>query len=249
MASETITLNEDLQRLLSRLEHTLAKASGRGRRDPEVPGAEAEDVFVLVLGAMGTLVRRTRTSRKLNMHDLQLRLAGAEAAVTGLTSVHPAVGPAQLTESETALLDRVGFREQAPDERGEVGAFERSRIDFEVFLRDSLTLEQAGRLLRLSPGRLRQRLGPRSRTLYGFKEGRSWRIPRFQMDRRGRLVHGITKVIPSIREHAHPLAVATWFLTPHPDLVASGKEQPATPLAWLSAGLAPEVVAELAREI
>jgi len=83
----------------------------------------------------------------------------------------------------------------------------------------------------------------------GTVVSRTWRIPRFQVSRQGRLLRGIETVMPCIRPCAHPLAVARWFTSPHQDLVAGGEEMPVTPLAWLSAGRDPVTVAELAREI
>ncbi len=252
MVTGTVQLSGDLKRALGKLEHALMKAAEReepvwAQLTQGLPGTDGDEVFVLVMGSLGTVVSRARmTGRKPSLRDLKLRLAGAEAAVTGI-SANPLVEQgAQLTANEASLLDRLGFPEHDPDE---VGANERTCIDFEVFLCDCLTLEQAGELLHLSTGRLRQRLGPRARTLYGFKEGRSWRIPRFQVDRRGNLVRGIDKVIPRIRPEAHPLAVARWFTIPHQDLVVGGEEDPVTPLAWLAAGRNPGTVADLAQEI
>ena len=252
MVAGTVQLSADLRRALGNLEQMLAKAAMQ--EEPAwvkltrgLPGVAGDDVFVLVMGSLGTVVSRTRlTGRKLSLHDLKLRLAGAEAAVESASAIPLAGQRAQLTEPESALLDRLGFPEQDP---GEVGASERTRIDFELFVRDSLTLEQAGKLLHLSTGRLRQRLGPRVRTLFGFKEGRAWRIPRFQVNRQGQLLRGIETVMPCVRPGAHPLAVARWFTSPHQDLVAGGEEMPVTPLAWLSAGRDPVAVAALAREI
>jgi len=252
MVTGTVQLSDDLRRVLGKLERTLAKAArqeepGWLQLTRGLPGIDGDEVFVLVLGSQGTVVSRTRmTGRKLSLRDLKLRLAGAEAAVRRVADTSLGDRGAQLAGNEASLLDSLGFPEPDP---GEVGANERTRIDFDLFLRDSLTLEQAGKRLHLSTGRLRQRLGPRSRTLYGFKEGRAWRIPRFQLDRRGHLVRGIDQVVPRIRPDAHPLAVARWFSFPHQDLVVGAGEDPVSPLAWLAAGGNPGTVAELAQEI
>ena len=42
-------------------------------------------------------------------------------------------------------------------------------------------------------------------------EGRGWRIPRFQFQRRGQLVRNIDKVGPHIRADARPLAARTRY--------------------------------------
>ena len=140
----------------------------------------------------------------------------------------------------------VGF---ADEDAGVPGALERSRIEYELLLRESLTLAAAAKALRVNPSRLRQRLTARPRTLFGIKEGRAWRLPKFQFEARGRLVRGIEKVIPRIRPDAHPLAVQSWFLAPHQDLVMGPDEQPVSPREWLRAAKPPDVVADLAAEI
>lgn len=252
MVIGTVRLSVDLKRALGSLERMLMKASeqkepGWMKLTQGLPGTGGDEVFVLVIGSSGTVLSRTKvTGRKPSLRELKLRLAGAEAAIKGVFDTSSARQGAQLTEREASLLDDLGFPEQDP---GEVGANERTRIDFELFLQDSLSLEQAGKMLHLSTGRLRQRLGPRVRTLYGFKEGRSWRIPRFQLDRRGQLVRGVDKVIPRIRPDAHPLAVARWFTSPHQDLVVGDEAEPVTPLAWLAAGRNPGMVVDLAQEV
>jgi hypothetical protein len=150
----------------------------------------------------------------------------------------------QVSGAEANMLDRLGFGEPAACE---VGARETTGVDFDLFVRESPTLEQAAKSLKLSSEILIHRL--KIRRLYGFKAGRIWRIPRFQWDRKGQLVPGIDKVFPHIRADAHPLAIARWFTSPHPDLVADGEEGPVTPLAWLAAGKSPGTVADLAQEI
>ena len=252
MPAGTAQLNEDLRRALGKLERMLLKMAEHGAPAwaellHGLPGMGGDEVFVVVMGPFGAVVSRTRAmGLKTSLRDLKLRLAGAEAAVLGASEPILASRSAQLAGSEASLLEDLGFLEQDPNE---VGANERTRIDYELLLMDSLTLEQAGELLHLSTGRLRQRLGPGERTIFGFKDGRSWRIPRFQMDRRGRFVRGLDQVSPHLRPDAHPLAVARWFSSPHQDLVVGRAEVPVSPLAWLSAGRDPGAVAELIQEV
>jgi excisionase family DNA binding protein len=217
----------------------LAKIIGRraGR-------AEQDQVTVVVLGPHEGLVSRLNLrGRKVSSRELRLRLAGAELAVDGLVMDPPAARVPQLAAGEAALLDEAGLPEQASG----VGALERSRIELEALLHESLTIAEAARFLQVSTGRLRQRLA--RRTLYGVKEGRSWRLPRFQLDQRGKLVRGIDKVLPYVRPDAHPLAVSLWFTSPHQDLVIGDDEAQASPRQWLRAGRPPEAVARLADEI
>jgi hypothetical protein len=248
MATGTVRLEEETRQAIRR-------AFGRVRVQAQpvqvelpkgaAPADGRDDVLVLVLGPQGGVVsRRSLRGRKLDLRELGLRLFGAEVAVEGLAE-EAAVQSPPLTEAEASLLDQAGFVESENDRPG---AFERSRIEFELLVSQSLTLEKAAKILAVNPSRLRQRLA--LRTLYGIKEGRSWRLPTFQFDaRRKKLVRGIDKVVPQIRPDAHPLAVASWFSAPHQDLVTGDEDEPVSPLRWLAAGGSVETVAQLATEI
>ena len=187
--------------------------------------------------------RPTARGRATTVRDVR---RWVEAAVDGLAADSDLPMAAGLSVAEASMLDEAGLPETRPDE---AGALERSRVEYELLLRDSLTLEKAAKDLGVSTSRLRQRLSTEVRSLYGIKEGRGWRIPRFQFQKRGQLVRNIDKVVPHIRAGAHPLAVKTWFLTPHADLPVGDDDEPATPLAWLAAGRPADVVAGLAEEI
>ena len=206
----------------------------------------ADEVLVLVVSKIGTLVRSMKVhGRVLDARELRLRLAGAETAVDEIVRVPRRGAEPQLTTAEASMLDEAGLpegRRHVPD------ALERARIELGALVRESLTIDEAAKALGVSTSRLRQRLSPRRRTLYGIREGRSWRIPRFQFESRNKLVRGIDLVLPHVRSDAHPLAVKNWFTTPHQDLVADDDER-VTPNAWLSAGRPADIVAELAEEI
>jgi hypothetical protein len=231
MAKETVRLEQQTERAVRR-----ALAKGPARPD---------EVVVLVLSAHGGLVSRTIVrGRPVDMRELELRLAGAEVAVEGLAK-ETSGAPPPLTQVEAGLLDDAGLVEGDP---ARPGALERSKIEFELLLKDSLTLEKAAKNLGVNASRLRQRLG--QRTLYGIKDGGSWRLPRFQFASKGKkLVRGIEKVLPKVPTGAHPLAVATWFSTPHQDLVLGEDDTPVTPLEWLESGNHPTPIAELLAEI
>jgi excisionase family DNA binding protein len=203
-----------------------------------------DEVLVLVVGPdAGVATRKSLRAKHLDTNTLELLLLGAEAAVDELAR-NPVAPSPPLTSAEAAVLDAAGLAEEVAGP----GEYERSTIAFALLLRQSLTIEKAAKALGVSTSRLRQRLS--EHTLYGIKEGRAWRIPRFQLDaKRKNLVHGIEKVLPSVKTDAHPLAVVSWFTSPHQDLVVGDEEAPVTPLQWLSAGRSPSVVAELATEI
>jgi hypothetical protein len=245
MGTQTLHLNDATS--LGVAEFSRATQTGpawlrfaKGRRP-----VDAGEVVVVVLSSNGGVVRRASThGRELDHHELLRWLVSAEAAVRGASDPPP--DAPQLTAGEAALLDSAGLPEGEP---GASNALERSGIEYELLLADSVTLEQAAKMLHVkTTSRLRQRLRPADRTLYGIKVGRSWRLPKFQFAR-GKLVRGIDQVFPHVRGDAHPLAVKAWFSTPHQDLVLGENEQRVTPLAWLTAGHPPDEVARLATEI
>lgn len=208
-------------------------------------GVRVDEVLVAVVSSEGAIVQRAEVrGRIVDLRELKLRLIGAGEAVEQLANEPQSTVP-PLTAAEDALLAESGLPEWRADTPG---ALERTRIALELLLRESLTLPEAAALLHLkTTSRLRQRLAVR--TLYGVRQGRSWRIPRFQLER-GRLVRGIDLVLPHVRVDAHPVAVRQWFTSPHQDLVVGDDEDgPVTPLAWLEAGYPPGKVAELAEEI
>jgi hypothetical protein len=208
------------------------------------PAVADGEVLVLVMCKTGALVGKTEVSGDPDLGSLRALFIGAEVAADRLARAAPAQLPA-LSSSESATLDKAGLVESARAS----DPLERTRIELELFLRESLSLTQAAHALRVSTGRLRQRLSPEVRTLYGVKVGRAWRVPRFQLGKRGALVRNLEKVLPHVSRSAHPLAVQRWFTSPHQDLVFAGDEQAVSPVGWLEAGLDPGVVAELASEI
>jgi hypothetical protein len=223
------------------------RVPSKGRTAEVRPGKAAEGVgenelVVLVLSSTGAIVRRTAVPGRPGVDALRAVLLGVDVAAERLATRSYLPAP-QLAAAEAELLDDAGFVEE--DEGND--PLERTRIELELLLRESPLLEDAAHELKVSTGRLRQRLG--ERTLYGIKVGRAWRIPRFQFAKKGRLVRNIDKVLPAVSPEAHPLSIVTWFTLPHQDLVVGKQEKPATPLAWLEAGLDPEAVVKLAAEI
>lgn len=206
-----------------------------------------DELVVLVLTRRQAIVSRQRgRAGGAEMRRLRLSLAAAEAAVDHVAGAGPLAVP-QLTDAEASLLDGAGFKAGDPDAPT---AMERARIELELLMAESMTLAEAAKALGVSAARLRQRLGPSERTLFGVKEGRSWRIPLFQFQKGGRkVIRGLERVLPRVRRDAHPLAVARWFMTPNPDLVVGEDERPVTPTQWLSAGRDADAVASLAEEI
>ncbi|HMJ13558.1 MAG TPA: hypothetical protein VK524_19195 [Polyangiaceae bacterium] len=251
MAESTVKLTGEEAKGVAALRRVAKKIPARARSvhvhlEEAAAGVEPGEVLVVVLSAAGALVGRPSVhGRAPDVKALRTLLMGADVAAERLTARAP-LPPPPLASGEAELLDEAGLVEK-PE-----GAYplERAGIELELLLRESLSLDQAARELKVSTGRLRQRLSPDVRTLYGVKVGgRAWRIPRFQFARKGRLVRNLNKVLPRFSAEAHPLSVYTWLTSPHQDLVVGKDEKSVTPIAWLEAGLEPEVVAKLATEV
>ncbi len=115
---------------------------------------------------------------------------------------------------------------------------------YESLVEDSLTVEETAARLRVTSGRVRQLLG--SSRLFGFKTGADWRIPSFQLLKRGGLVPGIDKVVMRLPKNVGLLPFYNWLTTPNPDLRTRDAEEGAvSPLDWLRMGESPDEVAAL----
>ena len=244
-----VQLTEAAMRELVEIGQAAEKAGTREAVEVRVPkgisvAGENEIVVMVFSRGEGLAYARQVPKGAPKTRDIILWMASAQQAIHELANQSENAPP--LTTAESMLLEKVGLVEADPKRPG---AFERSRIAFDIFLqRESWTLERAASVLEVTTSRLRQRLSSKNRTLYGIKDGRAWRIPKFQFVKR-KLVRGIEDVLPHVRPDAHPLAVRTWFTTPHQDLVVGEDERPITPIDWLSSGRPSDGVAALAEEI
>ena len=143
-----------------------------------------------------------------------------------------------LPEAERRMLERGGRK------KGDM--VEATARAYGELLASSLTANQAAKILGTTPGRVRQRLGGPRPTLYGFKVGSEWFLPRFQFTDRG-LVPGIDRVIAVFDPELHPLEVSRWLGFPEPDLEIGESDEPLSPLDWLRSGRPPKTVADLAK--
>jgi hypothetical protein len=218
----------------------------------------ADDVLIAVVDGKSIAVRtvkRPRRRRGARTPDALARdaarhlaeigivvddmLAGADAGVAGADV---------LTADEERVLTAGGF-DTAPLRADEDEALLRAALEYARLLSSSLTVERAAAVLGVNPSRIRQRLTRKPRSLYGIKDGKSWRIPKFQFAGK-KLVPGIGAVFEALSPALHPVAVHRWLTTPHPDLhVDSQEERPVAPLDWLRTGRSPQAVAELASGI
>jgi hypothetical protein len=97
--------------------------------------------------------------------------------------------------------------------------------------RESLTVEQAAKLLQVDGSRIRHRV--RDRALYGFKIGGGLRLPTWQFTHRD-AIPGLRAVLAALPADVHPLEVAGLMTTPDPDLAVA--DEPTSPRDWLIGG-------------
>ena len=172
----------------------------------------------------------------------------AEAVERVLPRRAPVDARHELTEDEQRFLEESGvdLAEFAPRDRGVYSQLAQTDADYAALLATALTVPDLASRLGVDTSRIRQRLA--RHTLYGVKDGVSWRIPLFQLDEAGQaLVPGLHRVAPHW-VGVHPVEVARWFTLPHVDL-ENADEQSMSPRDWLLTGGDPGVVATLAEEL
>lgn len=148
----------------------------------------------------------------------------------------------ELTAAELEVLEAEGLSERGVAVEPLIEGFgeELRQLD------EALDAEAAARKLGLSSSRVRQLLG--EHRLYGIKQGRDWRLPRWQFRSRGKgAVPGVEEVIEVMPRDLHPLSARGFMFTPQPELRLSGEAT--SPLDWLSSGGDTAPVAALAAEL
>jgi hypothetical protein len=145
----------------------------------------------------------------------------------------PDPSASRLTVSEESVLhDHGGITVPAGDESAVHRAVLRaSSSNLAAEARQSLTVEQAAKLLRVDGSRVRHRV--RDRTLYGFKIGGGLRLPIWQFNRRD-AIPGLRAILAALPADMHPLEVAGLMTTPDPDLAVA--DEPLSPRDWLLGG-------------
>jgi hypothetical protein len=208
------------------------------------------EVLIAVADTKGValkLVEVTAARTTEPLEELARRIAEIDLVAAELGPLtHPTASPPALTKEEESVL-RSGGLQPDPLVADERHLVYRATAEYADLLRDCYSVEQAARLLSVNGSRIRQRLTSTPRTLYGIKVGKSWRIPRFQFQKR-RLVPDIEAVVSRLAENLHPVAVSRWFTSPNSDLTVAD-ERPVSPLEWLQSGNPPQAVADLAAEL
>lgn len=99
--------------------------------------------------------------------------------------------------------------------------------------REAVTVAEAAAALGSSPGAIRDRI--RRRTLYGYRAGARWRLPRWQISHGAVLPH-LADVLTALPPDAHPMTVTGFMTTPSAEL--EGR----SPAQWLAEGGSPHRV-------
>jgi hypothetical protein len=173
-------------------------------------------------------------------------LAGNRPLTTAATPAenrHPA---ADLSVAETVALRSVGaFKDRGaipPDNDPLI----RSQAEFMALLEESLSAAEAAKLLDVDVSRVRQRL--RERSLFGIEHEGSWRLPRFQFERR-LVIPGLARILNALPSDLFPLDVVDWFVLADPDLQLERDPSPLNPREWLLSGRPVETVVTLASDL
>lgn len=148
--------------------------------------------------------------------------------------------------AETEALRSVGALKDQVSVRADNDPLIKSQAQYMALLEDSLSAAEASKLLRVDVSRVRQRL--RERSLFGIEYEGSWRLPRFQFERR-LVIPGLAKILKSLPADLFPLDTVDWFVLPDPDLQLDSDSAPLSPREWLLSGRPVEAVVTLARDL
>ena len=179
--------------------------------------------------------------------------AAARAALARNRPLTTATTPASfrratsdLSAAEAVALRSVGaFKVETPIE-ADNDPLIRSQAQYMALLEESLSAAEAGKLLHVDVSRVRQRL--RERSLFGIEHEGSWRLPRFQFERR-LVIPGLAQILKALPTDLFPLDVVDWFVLPDSDLQLDSDTAPLSPREWLLSGRPVEAVVKLASDL
>ncbi len=152
----------------------------------------------------------------------------------------------RLTESEESLLQGHGGIDAPIGDGVSVrqATLRSSSSNLAAQTRESLSVEQAAKLLMVDGSRVRHRV--RDRALYAFKIGGGLRLPTWQFHRHGSLP-GLRTLLAALPADLHPLEVAGFMTGPDTDLTV--EDEPTSPRDWLLEGGDVRVIVELLEHV
>lgn len=151
-----------------------------------------------------------------------------------------------LSAAETAALHSVGAFKGKASVRAGNDPLIKSQAEYMALLEESLSAAEAAKFLHVDVSRVRQRL--RERSLFGIEYEGSWRLPRFQFERR-HVIPGLAQVLKSLPPDLFPLDTVDWFALPDTDLQLDSDAAPLSPREWLLSSRPVEAVVALARDL
>ena len=151
-----------------------------------------------------------------------------------------------LSAAETTALRNVGaFKDETPIQVDNDPLI-RSQAQYMALLEESHSAAEAAKLLHVDVSRVRQRL--RERSLFGIEHEGSWRLPRFQFERR-LVIPGLAQILKALPPDLFPLDVVDWFLLPDSDLQLDSDTAALSPRDWLLSGRPIDAVVTLAGDL
>jgi len=175
--------------------------------------------------------------------------AAARAALARnrpLTTATAGSRASDLSPAEAAALRSVGAFKDETSIQVDNDPLIRSQAQYMALLEESLSAAEAAKLLHVDVSRVRQRL--RERSLFGIEHEGSWRLPRFQFERR-LVIPGLAQILKALPPDLFPLDVVDWFLLPDSDLQLDSDTAPLSPREWLLSGRPIDAVVTLAGDL
>ena len=203
-----------------------------------LPDAAALAAFAAALRARARRKGRTRPLADAEVEAVATRVALLDLAAEELGAYAPRPRPAQgtLTEAEWKLLVEGFGSKVKPVPPGPDHPRTRYLAEAARLRADTMSVEEAAKLLGVNGSRIRQRLGGRPRTLLGMKSGREWRVFRYQFDG-DRLVPGLERVIAAMPRDRDPVGDHNWLTLPSSELaLEDGNDTLVSPMDWLRLG-------------
>ena len=163
----------------------------------------------------------------------RLRREDMLAALKTLPAIRP--WAAELSPDEARLLDDAGFTED-PDAYARVAADTVAHMA--LLVNTAYSAREVATALNVNESRVRQRR--LARTLWAINDNGAWVFPALQFEsdpqtgRPYKQIRGLDRVFAALAPNLHPVAVAGFLRTPHPDLTLQGR--PVHPLQWLQSG-------------
>jgi hypothetical protein len=190
----------------------------------------------------------TTTSEQRSLAKWYTAALAALARNRPLTTATPGDrrSTSDVSAAETEALRSVGALKDKASVPAENDPLIKSQAQYMALLEDSLSAAEAAKLLRVDVSRVRQRL--RERSLFGIEHEGSWRLPRFQFERR-LVIPGLAQVLKSLPPDLFPLDIVDWFVLPDPDLQLDSDAAPLSPREWLLSGRPIEAAVMLARDL